>query len=110
MRGEPLALDASAWTIDDVPGPNITDKETVLSIARMAADAYVIDHDDGEWQDVGNGFNYTEDFGWKLDGLRGHIFADSENQTVVIAVKGTCKLRVTNIYVSFSNVGSSGCV
>jgi lipase ATG15 len=99
MRGQPLVLDASAWTEDDVPGPNVTDKETVLSFARMAADAYVLDNQDGEWQDVGNGFNYTEDFGWKMDGLRGHIFADAENQTVVIAVKGTCRAFGSSTYV-----------
>ncbi|KAF2665486.1 alpha/beta-hydrolase [Microthyrium microscopicum] len=89
MRGSPLTLDASAWTIDEVPGPNVTDKETVLSMARMAANAYITDHNQYDWHDVGNGFNYTEDFGWENDGLRGHIFADSENQTVVIAIKGT---------------------
>ncbi len=40
---------------------------------------------------VGCGFNYTEDFGWEGDGLRGHIFADTENKTVVIGLKGTCR-------------------
>lgn len=89
-RGEPLALDATSWTIDDVNGPNVTDKETVLSLARMAANAYVLDDQDAEWYEIGRGFNYTTDFGWKNDGLRGHIFADTKNQTVVIAVKGTC--------------------
>jgi lipase ATG15 len=92
LRGQPVALDASAWTIDDVQGPNVTDKETVLSLARMAANAYVLDDQDAEWYDVGKGFNYTTDFGWKNDGLRGHIFADTENMTVVISIKGTCKL------------------
>jgi lipase ATG15 len=82
-------LDSSAWTIDDVPGPNVTDKESVLSYARIAANAYITKHSDPEWFDVGHGFNYTEDFGWENDGLRGHIFADSENQTVVIGLKGT---------------------
>jgi lipase ATG15 len=89
-RGTPLALDASAWTVDEVPGPNVTDQETVLSFARMAANAYITDDDGTEWEDVGRGFNYTEDFGWLNDGLRGHIFVDAENQTVVIAMKGTC--------------------
>jgi lipase ATG15 len=31
----------------------------------------------------------TEDFGWETDGLRGHIFADTENSTIVIGLKGT---------------------
>jgi lipase ATG15 len=98
-RGSPLALDASAWTVDEVPGPNVTDKETVLSFARMAANAYVIG-DGTEWEDVGRGFNYTEHFGWMNDGLRGHIFADAENQTIVIAMKGTCRLRLYSKYVA----------
>ena len=89
-RGEPLALDVSAWTIDDVPGPNVTDKQSVLSLAHVAANAYIISHDDPEWYDVGPGFNYTNDFGWEDDGLRGHIFADEQNQTVIVGLKGTC--------------------
>jgi lipase ATG15 len=89
MQGTPVVLDASAWTVDEVAGPNVTDKETVLSLARIASNAYVTDHNNAEWQDVGGGFNYTEDFGWENDGLRGHLFADTENSTVVIGLKGT---------------------
>lgn len=89
LRGEAVSLPPSAWTVDDIPGPNITDKETVLSFARMAANAYVQEPNTGEWEDVGGGFNYTEDFGWERDGLRGHIFADTENKTIVIGLKGT---------------------
>lgn len=47
-----MVLGASAWTIDDVPGPNVTDKEGVLSMARMAANAYVLDNQETEWLDV----------------------------------------------------------
>jgi lipase ATG15 len=89
MKGRAVQLAADDWTIDEIAGPNVTDRETVLSFARMASDAYVIDPDTGEWEDVGGGFNYTEDFGWETDGLRGHIFADTENSTVVIGLKGT---------------------
>ncbi|TID25276.1 autophagy related lipase-like protein Atg15 [Venturia nashicola] len=87
--GQPVELDASAWTVDEVSGPNVTDKETILSMARVAANAYVTGRDNSEWLDVGGGFNYTEDFGWENDGLRGHIFADTENSTIVIGLKGT---------------------
>ncbi|QDS75448.1 hypothetical protein FKW77_004046 [Venturia effusa] len=87
--GQPVVLDASAWTVDNIPGPNVTDKETILSMARIAANAYVTGRDNSEWLEVGGGFNYTEDFGWENDGLRGHIFADTENSTIVIGVKGT---------------------
>lgn len=87
--GHASVLDASAWTIDDVPGPNITDKRTVLSLARMTLDAYTREPFTGEWQDVKGGFNYSQSFGWEGDGLRGHIFADSDNSTIVISLKGT---------------------
>jgi lipase ATG15 len=89
MRGEAVSLPASAWSMDDIDAPNITDKETILSLARMASNAYILKPRTGDWVDVGGGFNYTEDFGWESDGLRGHIFADTTNKTVVIGLKGT---------------------
>ncbi|KAK3077733.1 hypothetical protein LTS18_009460 [Coniosporium uncinatum] len=89
MMGQAVSLQKSDWTIDDVNGPNITDKETVLSMARIAANAYVTEPHSGDWVDIGHGFNYTEDFGWESDGLRGHIFVDTENKTAIIGVKGT---------------------
>lgn len=91
MTGKAVDLPLSAWTTDEVPAPNITDKETVLSFARMASNAYILEPHTGDWEDVGGGFNYTEDFGWEADGLRGHIFADTENRTVVMGLKGTCE-------------------
>ncbi|KAF2088619.1 autophagy related lipase [Saccharata proteae CBS 121410] len=87
--GERLSLPSSAWTVDEVPGPNVSDKDTVLSFARMASNSYIMEPNTGDWYDVGGGFNYTEDFGWEKDGLRGHIFADITNKTVVISLKGT---------------------
>ena len=89
MTGKAVELPNEDWTIDEIPGPNVTDRETVLSFARMASNAYILEPNTGEWEDVGGGFNYTEDFGWESDGLRGHIFADTENSTVVIGLKGT---------------------
>jgi lipase ATG15 len=88
-RGRAVQLAAEDWTIDEIAGPNITDKETVISFARMASNAYILEPHTGEWEDVGSGYNYTEDFGWESDGLRGHIFADTENSTIVIGLKGT---------------------
>jgi lipase ATG15 len=88
-QGEVWALSPSAWTIDDIPGPNITDKETVLTFARMAADAYIQVPYTEDWEDVNPDFNSDTDFGWQGDGLRGHIFADDDNSTIVIALKGT---------------------
>ncbi|KAF2712605.1 autophagy related lipase Atg15 [Pleomassaria siparia CBS 279.74] len=89
VSGKAVELAEEDWTIDEIAGPNITDKETVISFARMASNAYILEPHTGEWEDVGNGYNYTEDFGWEADGLRGHIFADTTNSTIVIGLKGT---------------------
>lgn len=84
-----MPLPADAWTVDEVAGPNISDKSTILTFAKMALNAYVTKPGEGDWRDVKGGFNYTDDFGWQTDGLRGHIFADETNRTVVIGLKGT---------------------
>ncbi|KAL9100646.1 MAG: hypothetical protein Q9163_003994 [Psora crenata] len=89
MRGSAATLEHSAWTVDEVLGPNITDKETVLTLAKMTWDAYTKEPGMGEWQDIRGGFNHSQGFGWASDGLRGHIFADKDNSTIVISLKGT---------------------
>ncbi|KAK3301947.1 autophagy protein atg15 [Chaetomium strumarium] len=89
QRGFVSVLSPSAWTVDDVPGPNVTDKDTVLTLALMAADAYVEKPGEPDWEDVGGPFNRSADFGWEGDGLRGHVFADETNSTIVIGLKGT---------------------
>ena len=52
IHGEAASLPASAWGVDEVAGPNITDKKTVLSFARMAANAYITEPFTGDWEDV----------------------------------------------------------
>ncbi|KAI4163879.1 MAG: hypothetical protein LQ342_002376 [Letrouitia transgressa] len=89
LSGLPPDLSPSAWSLDEVLAPDVTDKETVISLALMAANAYVEEPGTGEWEDVNGGFNYSDSFGWEGDGLRGHIFADEGNKTIVIALKGT---------------------
>lgn len=88
-QGFMAVMDASAWTMDSVLSPDITDKESVLALAYMTADAYVADESQPDWEEIGAPFNKTLDFGWESDGLRGHIFADENNSTVVIGLKGT---------------------
>jgi lipase ATG15 len=88
-QGEVWTLSPSAWTMDDIPGPNITDKDTVVAMAQMSADAYVAEPNTADWEEVNNGFNSTTDFGWEGDGLRGHVFADENNSTIIISLKGT---------------------
>ncbi|KAK4455882.1 autophagy protein atg15 [Podospora aff. communis PSN243] len=88
-RGFVSVLSPEAWTLDDVWGPDITDKGTVLSLALMASNAYVQTPDQADWEEVGRPFNRSMDFGWEGDGLRGHIWADEYNSTIVIGLKGT---------------------
>ncbi len=87
--GSPSILDASQWALDEVKGPNISDKDTVINLAIMAANAYNPIRGEGEWEDVSQGYNRSQPFGWEGDGLRGHIFANEGNETVVISLKGT---------------------
>ncbi|KAK0646329.1 autophagy protein atg15 [Cercophora newfieldiana] len=88
-RGFVSVLSPEAWTLDDVWGPDVTDKGSVLSLALMASNAYVETPDQADWEEVGQPFNRSADFGWEGDGLRGHIWADEYNSTIVIGLKGT---------------------
>ncbi|KAL5622673.1 hypothetical protein FOBRF1_001923 [Fusarium oxysporum] len=88
QRGYAAVLDASAWTMDQVSSPDIKDKDTVLTLAIMTANAYVKDETETDWEDVGERWNRSADFGWESDGLRGHIFVDDTNSTIVIGLKG----------------------
>ncbi|KAI2626525.1 alpha/beta-hydrolase [Hypoxylon sp. NC1633] len=89
QRGYVIASSPSAWTVDDVLGPDVTDKETVLTMALVASDAYVENPALPDWDEVGEPFNRSADFGWESDGLRGHIWGDETNSTIVIGLKGT---------------------
>lgn len=89
QQGYVSVLSPDAWITDDIPGPNVTDKETILSLALMAANAYVEKPGQADWEDVGTPFNRSADFGWEGDGLRGHVWADESNSTIVIGLKGT---------------------
>lgn len=88
-QGQAQTLNTNAWSLDEIPGPDVTDKGTILSLAKMTLDAYTQEPFTGEWKDVKGGFNYSDSFGWDADGLRGHVFADKDNSTIVIAIKGT---------------------
>ncbi|CAZ85633.1 unnamed protein product [Tuber melanosporum] len=85
----PRTFSDDDWTTEIIPMPNITDKTTVLNLAHIAADAYIEAEGTEDWLDIGQPYNLTSDFGWEGDGLRGHIFADEANTTVIIGLKGT---------------------
>lgn len=77
------------WHPEYVLGPDVEDKQTVLNFANMSEDAYKPNRDDPEWLDVGNDYNSSIPFGWEDSGIRGHVFSDDTNSTVIISVKGT---------------------
>ncbi|KAF2021617.1 alpha/beta-hydrolase [Aaosphaeria arxii CBS 175.79] len=77
------------WNLEDVTGPAVDDKETVVNFARMSEDAYKPDPSDSEWMDIGDKFNDSIPFGWEDSGIRGQVFSDSSNSTVILAIKGT---------------------
>ncbi|KAK6505897.1 putative lipase atg15, variant 2 [Arthrobotrys conoides] len=79
----------SAWTTEEELAPDITDNETVLNLAKMSANAYVHIPATEDWRDVGTPWNKSAGFGWENDGLRGHVFLDDKNSTVIISIKGT---------------------
>ncbi|KAJ6256126.1 hypothetical protein Dda_9218 [Drechslerella dactyloides] len=79
----------AAWTTDEVLAPDVEDKETVLNLAKMSANAYVHVPATEDWRDLGTPWNQSAGFGWENDGLRGHIFLDPRNTTLIISIKGT---------------------
>ncbi|GAA5863799.1 hypothetical protein JCM3774_001162 [Rhodotorula dairenensis] len=84
---------ALEWEDIEIDAPDVTSVETLAAFGKMTSNAYSLP-EDGTWYDVGGGWNATDSFGWQEDGLRGHVFADEKNETVVIAIKGTSALVV----------------
>jgi lipase ATG15 len=82
----PLSHD---WQLDTVSEPDVSDKETVLGLAKMSSDAYLFNELAPHWFNSTAGFNLSSSFGWQDNMLRGHVFANENNSTVVIAIKGT---------------------
>lgn len=79
----------AAWTMDDIPSPNITDKDTVLNLALIASNAYVENNEGADWEEIAPPYGRGASFGWESDGLRGHVWADEGNKTIIIGLKGT---------------------
>jgi len=92
---------AALWNPIQVPAPNVTDRETLLTLAKMTNNAYFQSSNDSNWYDLGTEWdnNGTYSYGWDpdADGFRGHVFVSSdtvskdskEPKTVVISIKGT---------------------
>ncbi|KAF8510341.1 Alpha/Beta hydrolase protein [Gautieria morchelliformis] len=82
-----------SWSEDDVLGPDVTNRESLLHLAKMTNNAYAYPNngDGREWYDLGHNWNISFPFGWEEDedGFRGHVFTTADNSTVVISIKGT---------------------
>lgn len=85
--------DPSMWSFDEVVVPDVADKQTVLTLAYIAANAYVPTPHEGDWTDVGgedgSGWRHDDGYGWDDDGLRGYLFVSKDNDSLVLSVKGT---------------------
>lgn len=81
--------DSDLWTIDSVMGPDVTDRETIINLAKMTSNAYVVDPSQSDWWNITQGYNQSHNFGFEDDGLRGQVFVDPTNSTVIISYKGT---------------------
>lgn len=77
------------WKEDVLPVPNVTDKDTVVSFALMSSNAYVEIPGTGDWRDVAEPWDEKFGIGWQDNGLRGQVFANKDNSTVVLSFKGT---------------------
>ncbi|XP_006459987.1 hypothetical protein AGABI2DRAFT_67491 [Agaricus bisporus var. bisporus H97] len=87
LYGESAAL---TWSEDEVEGPDVSNKEMLITLAKMTANAYV-EAKDSEWYDLKDRWNSSHPFGWSPtdNGFRGHVFVSEDNFTVVVSVKGT---------------------
>ncbi|KAJ8503022.1 hypothetical protein ONZ45_g11213 [Pleurotus djamor] len=75
---------------EEVVGPDVESRETLLELARMANDAYLEPGETG-WYDLGEEWNTSYPFGFEpdADGFRGNVFATADNSTIVVSIKGT---------------------
>ncbi|CDF91346.1 related to Putative lipase ATG15 [Zygosaccharomyces bailii] len=88
LQASKITLD---WGDEDVYAPNVTDKDTIISLALMSSNAYVRLPHTGDWRNLSSSWNESESdgYGWDGDGLRGHVFFNKKDNIVVIAIKGT---------------------
>jgi len=79
------------WDEDEVIGPDVTNREALLELAKMTYNAY-LEPSDPTWYNLTEKWNGTSSpFGWEADadGFRGHIFVSTDESTVVLSIKGT---------------------
>ena len=86
--------DINQWSVETRVVPDIQDKETVLTLAKLAANAYVPTPHEGDWSEVngtenGNWTHQGPGYGWDDDGLRGYVFTTEDEELMVLSIKGT---------------------
>ncbi|ODV60747.1 alpha/beta-hydrolase, partial [Ascoidea rubescens DSM 1968] len=72
--------------------PNITDYNTILTLAFMSSNAYYeTPKNNKDWYNLSSPWNNNGNFDLNksTDGVRGQIFVDNYNETMVIAIKGS---------------------
>ncbi|KAG0206852.1 putative lipase atg15 [Mortierella sp. GBA30] len=83
-----MSIGPESWTRQVIPAPDVTDKETVLQLAKINYNAYN-EATSPDWYDLEGHWTVNSTFGWEEDGVRGHVFASEDNSTLIIAIKGT---------------------
>lgn len=68
-----LTNPSDEWSDDEVTVPDLTDRQTVITLAKMSSNAYVTPGGPG-WYTLED-WNASTPFGWEpdADGLRGHV-------------------------------------
>ena len=92
------------WKLENVTGPDVGDRKSLISLAKMSSDAYVADHSKPDWLNYSMPLNVSQSFGWEENGLRGHVFANADNSTVIIAIKGTSAGKYNQYHVDDHSV------
>jgi putative lipase involved disintegration of autophagic bodies len=77
------------WSLREILVPDVSDLQTVTTLAQIANNAYIEIPKTFDWLDVNGPWNLSSDFGWEKNGLRGHVFASEGNETIIISLKGT---------------------
>ncbi|KAH7930159.1 alpha/beta-hydrolase [Leucogyrophana mollusca] len=78
------------WEEQEILGPDVESRETLLELAKMTNNAYVA-RDDPAWYELNEQWIKHYPVGWEpdADGFRGYVFATPDNSTIVLSIKGT---------------------
>ncbi|KAF8979189.1 putative lipase atg15, partial [Entomortierella lignicola] len=88
FRSFDTSIGPGSWTREVIAGPDIEDKDTIIELGKINYNSYM-DLDSPGWYDLEGHWNVNSTFGWEEEGVRGHVFASSDNNTLIISVKGT---------------------